>query len=375
MLNSRDITQKFDASPVKSTKWFPNSNLCVQDDIWQNYAEFHASVLSGKQKSKYLIYDCAVMGSVCGGYGNRLHAITVMFIFALLTKRVFLLQMTHPVDINTYLLQSAIQWNHTPPVELNSHRVDLLDVDNFYANYKPLENALLDNDNEYDIIRVRINFGLFYYLVTMNDIMLKNLVSTFNLKTQYDVVLLYGCAFNYLFNYQPTLIQAIDSLQNELGLETGKFVALHVRSHIIDNSVFNPLHLEFPFQRMFECATMVAKSLEDKLNMSKVPIYFATDHPSIIEVAKQKYADVLVLSRAPIFHVDKTTYIGRKANNQYNNGMIGVLSDIEICSRAAVLVRSADSTLSEMMGAIHFLRPQYNLHPFYFYENVSLCGV
>ena len=172
-----------------------------------------------------------------------------------------------------------------------------------------------------------------------------------------------------------TLLQAIDLQQNELGLETGKFVALHVRSHINDNSVFNPLHLEFPFQVMFKCATMAAKSLQEKWNISKVPIYFATDHPSITEFAKQKYADVLVFSKAPIFHVDKTTYSGTQANSQYNSGMSGVLSDIEICSRAGVLVRSADSTLSEIMGAIHFLRPRYNLHPFYFYENVSLCHV
>ena len=371
MLNSRNTTKKFDISPVKSSKWFSNANLCVQDDIWQNYAEFHASVLSGRQKSKYLIYNCAVS---CGGYGNRIHGVTVMFMFALLTKRVFLLQMTDPVDINAYLLPNAIQWNYTLPEKLKSRDVDLFNTQNFYANYKPLEAALLDND-KYDAIRVRINFGLFYYLVTMNDIMLNNLVSTFNLKTQYDVVMLYGCASNYLFKYQPRVIQAIDSLQTELGLETGKFVALHVRSHINDNSVFNPLNLEFPFKLMFECAIMAAKSLRDKLNVSKVPIYFTTDHGSIINYAKQKYGNAFVYSRSPIFHVDFTKYSGTGASNQYNSGMIGVLSDIEICSRAAVLIRSADSTFSEIIGAMHFLRPKYNLHPFYFYENLSLCHV
>ena len=374
MLNSRNTTKKFDVSSVKSNKWFSNSNLCTQHDIWQNYAEFHASVLSGKQKGKYLIYDCAVMGESCGGYGNRIHGITVMFMLAMLTKRVFLLQMTIPVDINAYLIPGAIQWNRSTPMGLKSNQVYLDDEGNFYANYKPLEAELLDND-KYDVITVRINFGLFYYLVTMNDIMLNNLISTYNLKTQYDVVMLYGCAFNYLFKYQPRVIQAIDSLQTELGLETGKFVALHIRSHINDNSVYNPLNLEFPFKLMFECAIMAAKSLRDKLNLSKVPIYFTTDHDSIIEYAKQKYGNMLVYSRSPIFHVDRTKYNGTEASNQYNSGMIGVLSDIEICSRAAVLVRSADSSFSELMGTIHFLRPQYNLHPFYFYENLSLCHV
>ena len=97
----------------------------------------------------------------------------------------------------------------------------------------------LFSDDDYDVIRVRINFGLFYYLVTMSDLMINNLISSFNLKTHYDVVLLYGCGFNYLYKYQPRVIQAVELLQTALGLETGKFVALHVRSHINDNSVFN----------------------------------------------------------------------------------------------------------------------------------------
>ena len=52
---------------------------------------------------------------------------------------------------------------------------------------------------------------------------------------------------------------------------------------------------------------------------------------------------------------------------------IGILSDIEIGSRAAVLIRSADSSFSEEMGVINYLRPQNNLHPFDFYNNMILC--
>ena len=378
MINSRNTTNKFGTNKINPNKWFPDTNLCGQHSTWREYADFHASVLSGKQKGKYLIYDCSTNNDPnyeCGGYGNRIHGITVLLVLAMLTKRVFLIQMTKPVDINAYLLPNEIQWSYTlPEDQFKTRAVDLLNTYNFYANYKPLESVLLGND-KYDAIKVKINFGLFYYLPIMNDVIIERTMSTFNLTTQYDVVMLYGCVFNYLFKYQPALIKAIDSLQTELGLETGRFVALHVRSHINDNSVFNPLHLEFPFQVMFECATMVAKSLQEKWNMSKVPIYFTTDHSSIIEFAKQKYKDVLVFSQAPLFHVDRTVYRGTEANIQYNSGMIGLLSDIEICSRAAVLVRSADSSFSELMGAIHFLKPQYNLHPFYFYEDLSLCNM
>ena len=371
LINSRDTSQKFHTSPHKPSKWFPNANLCGQDDIWQNYADLHASILSGKQKGKYLIYVCT-QHRRCGGYGNRLHGISVLLIFAMLTKRAFLLEMMNPVDVNAYLSPNAIQWNHTVPRGLRTVVMNLHGPQNFNSNYKAFETALFSYD-KYDVIRVEIDFGLFYYLVKISEFMINSLISTFNLKTHYDCILLYGCAFNYLFNYQPRVIQAIEALQTELGLETGRYVAIHVRSYFGDSWVFNPLHLKFPFKPMFECAVLAAKSLSNKLNMSKVPIFLATDHSSVTTFAKENYSGMFVFSKSPPFHTDRTKYTGHKANSQYNSGMIGVLSDVEICSRAGILIRSALSTLSEMMGAIHFLRPQHNLHPYYFYNNLSLC--
>ena len=55
---SRSTSQKFDMNTAKPSKWFPNANLCGNESLWKEYADFHASVLSGKQKGKYLIYEC-----------------------------------------------------------------------------------------------------------------------------------------------------------------------------------------------------------------------------------------------------------------------------------------------------------------------------
>jgi len=62
------------------------------------------------------------------------------------------------------------------------------------------------------------------------------------------------------------------------------------------------------------------------------------------------------------FHLDHARYNGPRAFSRYSDGLLGILSDIEISSRAAVLVRSADSTMSEVIGAIYFLLPQHNFH-------------
>ena len=71
LINSRNVTQKFESSA--SSKWFSNANLCGENDIWQDYTEFHKSVLSNEGKGRYLIYDCT--HGTCGGYGNRISGI------------------------------------------------------------------------------------------------------------------------------------------------------------------------------------------------------------------------------------------------------------------------------------------------------------
>ena len=361
LISSRNFSRKFEN--VIPSKWFLNANLCGGDDIWHKYAEFHKSVLSGKEKQKYLIYNCT---QSCGGYGNRISGITVLLLYAMHTNRAFLLRMTVPVDINSYFLPNAIKWNHTGPTGLTTKHVNLLNEENFNQYLETFETAVLGN--QYDIVNVQINFGLFYYITKMNEDLLRKMITMLSLQTHYDLVLLYGCAFNYLFKYQQNTIKAIDALQHELGLETGKFVGLHIRSRIGDG--YNLFHLKY--ERMFECAAVAAKSLSQKLNI-KVPIFLAADHPSVMQYATQYYNDSIVLSRAPIFHIDKTKYMGDNATNQYDNGMMGMLSDVEICSRSDTLIRSVSSTLSEVMGAIHFLSPKRHLHPFYYYDNLSIC--
>ena len=363
LINSRNISQKFDSS--SPSQWFSNANLCGGNDIWQEYAELHKSMLSEKKNIKFLVYDCT--DGICGGYGNRISGITVLLVYAMLTKRALLLKMTRPVDINSYFLPKAIEWNHPVPAGLRTQNINLMDTKHFIPNFKMFEAAVFSD--QYDVVSIKINFGLFYFLTKMNDESLHNMISMLHIRTHYDLVLLYGCAFNYLFKYQPKVINTIDALQSDLGLETGKFVALHIRSRIGDT--YHPFRLKF--EPLIECAAIAARTLSHKLNVSNVPIYLATDHPIVTQYATEHYGDSIILSRAPKFHIDFASYKGNNASQQYDNGMMGLLSDVEICSRGSVLIRSLCSTMSEVMGAIHFLSPQKHLHPFYFYNNLSAC--
>ena len=370
LLNSRLTSEKFDDTPTVPSKWFPDAKLCGKDIVWQEYADFHASVLSGKQKGKYLIYDCTLpQADICGGYGNRIQSISILLILAMVTNHVFLIESTYPTNINDYFQTNGIQWNYPVPKGL---RTKIMHTGYDGSATRQVANALT-HPNDHDVVRVRTYLGIFYYIQLVSDGTINDMISKFNLKTLYDFVLLYGCAFNYLFKYQPMVQQRIESLQKEYNLEPKKFITLHVRSHFHDNGhqIANPLHLKFPFKPMFDCAVMVEKSMSHKFNVSKVPIFLAADQSEMTDYAKQNYKDLnIVYSKAPHFHIDRTKYNAKK---DYDDGVIGILSDIEIGSKGVVLIRSIDSSFSEEIGGIHFLRPKYNLHPFDFYENLTIC--
>ena len=349
--------------------WFSSTSVCGGEKIWQQYADFHKTVLSEKQKGNYLIYSC--VNRPCGGFGNRIQAISSALIFAMLTKRVLLIDMTYPVDFNTFVFPNAIQWNAELPSGLSIKQFYLIHSERYYHNYNEFEVSLLNSN--ISIVEVRMNFGLFYHLVSGDINLISRMISTFNLRTHHDLIELYSCAFKYLFKYSPETLEEIESAQSKLGLRNGKYVSLHVRSHITDGFIPNPLHLEVPWSRMFECAVLAAEALEKKLNISQVPVFLAADHYHVVNYAKEHYSERIILSQAPVYHIDSPVI--SKRNFEYNEqGLIGILSDIEICAQAAVLVQSSGSTLSDLIGSIaHFYNPNHNLHPFYFYENMSYC--
>ena len=139
----------------------------------------------------------------------------------LYTKCALLVEIIKPDDINSYVLSNGIEWNHRGvPKTLTARNLNMMTLKNFDQSYKTFEDALLSD--QYGIIYVGINFGLFFVLAKMNVGLLHNMISMLHLRTHYDLVLLYGCAYNYLFKNRLKIIEAADKMQYELGLETGK---------------------------------------------------------------------------------------------------------------------------------------------------------
>ena len=107
-------------------------NIDVSIPPWMEaYITFHNEALQNAHqqnkdtdRNKYLIFSCH---KSCSGTGNRQRAIMASFIVAIITNRIFLIDITFPVQLELILQPNRIQWNHIPPhlKELKSRHMKL----------------------------------------------------------------------------------------------------------------------------------------------------------------------------------------------------------------------------------------------------------
>ena len=118
--------------------------MCGGNNIWNEYADFHESVLSGNEKQRYVKYVCKDKNY--GGYDNRICGITMLLFNAMLTKRALLVEIIKPDDINSYVLPNGIEWNHRGvPKTLTARNLNMMTLKNFDQSYKMFEDALLSD--------------------------------------------------------------------------------------------------------------------------------------------------------------------------------------------------------------------------------------
>ena len=83
-----------------------------------------------------------------GGYGNRIHAITMSLLFAILSGRIFLIEMTHPFDIKRLLHRNAINWNYADYIHVNKGGIKdfrLIDQGGLKSSWQSFPRELLAN--------------------------------------------------------------------------------------------------------------------------------------------------------------------------------------------------------------------------------------
>ena len=311
--------------------------------VFTNYAKFHQQSLIQKDRRNFLIYQC---NSRCGGYGNRIHGITMSLLFAILSNRTFLIEMNHPLDINRLLHPNAVKWNYTGYRNLKNitkREFDLTNRHHLKQNWPSFSKQLFNPDVTIMTVHTDLGFSYYFKDLEFDDKWSKLFHDHFDI-TEDNNILIYGCVVRYLFTYDQIVTDAIKKEMQELGLIPRLYVSVHFRSFLDD-----------PTHDHHKSSTLLSRGVEIANNMSKnsnktFKVYFITDLQKAKEMANKKYNGQVLTSHVKKIHINLDS-------ESIFEGFIGVIVNIEVAAMGAVFVRtvfirSLNSTFSDMIESI-----------------------
>ena len=330
---------------------FPTSgDFCGDKEQWKEYVHFHHSVVTGKENGRFLKYTCGK--SRCGGFGNRIEAITMGLVMSMLTKRVFLLEFYHPFDFSKFLLPNLINWKFQIPksVDRNVKSFDLMNKGRVESHWNVLEALLLDPAAD-DTIELTTNMGVDMFIADFGDIILERFLNM-KINTFHNYTALYGCVMRYLFKQSPVITDSILREQKSLDLTTGHYVAVHIRTGMGENLPDLNLPSSEYWKPYFECAITTAKAYADQYCIRKIcPVYVLTDTEEVKEYAILHYGDYMKTSTVYMQHID---HIRVDIPQLVEDTFVGLITDIEVAARAAIFIGTEHSTFTDLIEGIGF---------------------
>ena len=301
--------------------------------IFTEYSKFHQRNVAENQYKKFLIYVC---NDICGGYGNRIHGITMSLLFAILSNRIFLIQMNYPFDINKLLHPNVIEWNSIKYRDIkNSITKDfyLIDKSGLDKNWKSFSKELF-NPN-INVITLHTNLGFFWYYKIFDDKWSKLFRDQFNITKDHNI-LTYGCVIRYLFTYDKVVTDAINKEMQELSLTSGLYVSIHFRS----NEEVEKLTYRDP-RPSLKRGIEIANQMSNKLNKT-FKVYLISDSYKVDKIASTEYSGQITVSHVVKVHIDHK-------KGPLFEGFIGVIVNIEVAAKGVVFIKSAGSTFSDLI--------------------------
>jgi len=326
---------------------FPASGeFCGNTKIWLEYAEYHDRVVSGKEKGRYLKYYCDK--DRCGGFGNRMQAITVGLVVSMLSRRIFLLEFSHrPFDFAKFLAPNIINWGFKVNLK-NVKHFDLMNRPRVNERWNKVESLLLNSNTE-DVI-LTTNVGMDIYVLNFGEKMLSKFLEM-RLNSFHSYIALYGCAMRYLFKRNPAIIDSVLSEQRSLNLRTGHYVSAHIRAGLGENLPNLNLPSEEYWKPYLECVVATAKNYASPYCSGTCPVYVLTDTEKVKEYAIAQYGDYVRTSTVYELHIDHPRL---DVPHLLEEAFVGLLTDIEVAARSAVFISMEHSTFSDLIEGIGF---------------------
>ena len=234
----RSSTNNQDVGITRTSVWNETAPVLDTTEIpqWiQDYIDFHkesmAKAMNGiTDVNHYLIYTCKNTTRYCSGTGDRQRGIFAMFIVAVLTKRILLIDMDNPVPLSQILEPHLINWKDIP-----NYMDDLPSEFEDIRNIKP---SPLDRPQDFaigvkpQVVRLLANFPIKLDPIWNTTEMQTHLATYAEPEPQElpppDI---YKIIFYSLFRPTTALTRTVQVQRHTLGLHLSEsYVAMHVRA-------------------------------------------------------------------------------------------------------------------------------------------------
>lgn len=331
---------------------------------WQEgYKNLHDDILNHRRPPKYLVYFCGGKKHGCGGYGNRLGAITSLFYLAVITGRAFLIDWNTTAPIGDYFRPRNIRWDY--PISRLGH------IKTNYHYWGKGDHEFISEDSQ----RSPVNFNLFRHWVEGTDLesfldspleivtsmwyfapsfrdhkFAERVANKIGVRVRGHRYSLIGCAFDFLFEKTPAFERTLSLARESLNFKPNvPRIGIHIRMG--DAVSFQPASLDqrtSHFQNFFTCA----KKLERKIVKSNpdfiqgdIKWFLATDNLDVKQFALRTYPHKVVSLSVKVEHINvlEPTF----------EGMQGVLLDHFLLSESDFFVLS-DSSFSKTALGMNF---------------------
>ncbi|XP_020894131.1 uncharacterized protein LOC110233205 [Exaiptasia diaphana] len=333
---------------------------------WQDkYIKLHKSILRSKQSPNYLVFNCGGINHGCGGYGNRIGAISTIFLLAVLTNKAFLINWKSNISILDYLQPKNIDWDFSKAKLKGLTKGRHLWGKGFER--KLSDDTLLFKGNtkgEFLSWFKRTNFVKFFThqveLVTSQWYFISGIwKNNFLWKKSRRIALklrghkysFIGCAYDFLFKRTPRFEKLLQDARHSLKWENSvPRIGIHFRAGDFsfkdiksDSSVFVRL------EKYFDCAKRLEKILNNfspSLDISSMRWFLATDNIEVKQYAQKKYPKKVISLGIQVEHISSIKEPSRA-------GLEGVLLDNVLLSECDILVLS-NSTFSNVALGMGF---------------------
>lgn len=311
----------------------PNSNQ--QNDLLPEWIISYNNLTSSNSFTKYLVYQCY---HVCGGIGDRLHAIVSLYYIALRTQRQLIIDSPTPYPLINVLIPNKVNWNQASNVyELSTRKIHIYSIDHWHESLQHPHQL-----DKYQLVTVNFNLLRFDPILFDNP-QLKRLKTEEQKRN-----LLFKWAFLSLFKRSVALNQAITDTKSKLGINNNDYISIHVRiGNDADISWNDPeRHSIEDIDTFLDCAHKIGNT---SFHQQHLLLFVASDSQKAKDLMKSKDKDVRI-ANTTIYHIDRSPHTDAEL---VQTGTMDAFVEFMMLADAKCIVRSRSgfSKIPAMLNA------------------------